>query len=365
MTRFFSARSLPLGLALAITLAGCSVVQESKVDYRSADRGKALDVPPDLNRLSNQGRYQVSGQTASAAQYDRQNQQSQGVAPNQVGSIALKREGARRWLVTSEPLDEVWAKVGNFWQANGFNVEVKQPQTGVIQTNWAENRAKLPQDFIRESLGKLFENLYSTGELDKFRTRVERNAEGQTEISISHRGMIEVYTSERSDRTVWQPRPSDPELENEFLRRLMVALGSNEATATQALARVAQPIATATLQSANGVPAIRLQANFDDAWRRVLLALDRTGFTVQDRDRSQGTFQVRYVPASLPGQNAEPGFFDKLFKRNQPVVTTETRQLVLRSEAGQTLITVATAQGQAGPSGEAKTVLELLLPELQ
>jgi outer membrane protein assembly factor BamC len=259
----------------------------------------------------------------------------------------------------------VWTKVGNFWQANGFNVELKQPQTGVIETNWAENRAKLPQDFIRESLGKLFENLYSTGELDKFRTRVERNAEGQTEISISHRGMIEVYTSERSDRTVCQPRPSDPELENEFLRRLMLALGSNEATATEAVNRVAQPIATATLQSANGVPAIRLQANFEDAWRRVLLALDRTGFTVQDRDRSQGTFQVRYVPASLPGQNAEPGFFDKLFKRNQPVVTTETRQLVLRSEAGQTWITVATTQGQASPTGEAKTVLELLLPELQ
>jgi len=365
MTRLFATRFLPIGLVVAASLAGCSGLQESKVDYRSADRGQALDVPPDLSRLSNQGRYQVPGQAASATRYNQQAQQDKGVVPNAVGTVQLQREGQRRWLVTSEPLDNVWAKVNQFWQANGFNVEVKQAQVGVIETNWAENRAKLPQDFIRESLGKLFENLYSTGELDKFRTRVERNPQGQTEIRISHRGMIEVYTNERSDRTVWQPRPSDPELENEFLRRLMIALGSTEVNASQAVASAPAPTATATLETANGAPVIRVAAGFDDAWRRVLLALDRTGFTVEDRDRSAGVFTVRYVPASLPGQNTEPGFFDKLFKRDQPQLGTETRQLVLRRAGEQTTVSVTDAQGGASPAAEAQAVLTVLMPELQ
>jgi uncharacterized lipoprotein len=64
-----------------------------------------------------------------------------------------------------------------------------------METDWAENRAKIPQDFIRQSLGKFLDSLYSTSERDKFRTRLERTPSGETEIYISHRGMIEVYPS--------------------------------------------------------------------------------------------------------------------------------------------------------------------------
>ncbi|MGA1732992.1 MAG: outer membrane protein assembly factor BamC, partial [Burkholderiaceae bacterium] len=154
-------------------------------------------------------------------------------------------------------------------------------------------------------------------------------------------------------------------LENEFLRRLMIALGSTEVNASQAVASAPAPTATATLETANGAPVIRVAAGFDDAWRRVLLALDRTGFTVEDRDRSAGVFTVRYVPASLPGQNTEPGFFDKLFKRDQPQLSTETRQLVLRRAGEQTTVSVTDAQGGASPAAEAQAVLTLLMPELQ
>src|SRR6185369_14720406 len=89
----------------------------------------------------------------------------------------------------------------------------------------AENRAKIPTDVIRNTLGKLLDSAYSTSERDKFRTRLERSANGGTEIYISHRGMIEVYSNVQKDQTMWQPRPADPELEAEFLRRLMVKLG--------------------------------------------------------------------------------------------------------------------------------------------
>src|SRR6185295_14535420 len=115
------------------------------------------------------------------------------------------------------------------------------PEAGVMETEWAENRAKLPQDMIRSFLGKVLDTIYSTAERDKFRTRLERNEEGGSEIYISHRGMIEVYTSARNATaatatTAWQPRPPDAELEAEFLRRLMVRLGSQEEKAKQLVA---------------------------------------------------------------------------------------------------------------------------------
>jgi outer membrane protein assembly factor BamC len=125
--------------------------------------------------------------------------------------------------VVSRPADQLWGPVREFWQENGFLLTLDQANLGIMETDWAENRAKLPQDFIRNALGKVFDSLYSTGERDRFRTRLERNAAGSTEIYISHRGMIEVYNNTQKDQTVWQPRATDPELEAEFLRRLMVA----------------------------------------------------------------------------------------------------------------------------------------------
>ena len=101
-----------------------------------------------------------------------------------------------------------------------------------METDWAENRAMIPSGPIRNLLGKIIDSAYSTGERDKFRTRLERgSAPGTTEIYISHRGMVEVYTSKDESSTVWQPRPPDPELEAEFLGRLMLRFGVDDARA--------------------------------------------------------------------------------------------------------------------------------------
>ena len=41
--------------------------------------------------------------------------------------------------------------------------------------------------------------------------------------------------------------------------------------------------------------ALALDVGFSQAWRRTGLAIDRAGFTVEDRDRSRGLFFVRYA----------------------------------------------------------------------
>jgi outer membrane protein assembly factor BamC len=357
---------LSLLAAAAVLATGCSILQEDKIDYKSAERGVTLDVPPDLTQLSRDSRYNVPGSvvTASGYQTAQPAQASSGTtAVNTVGDVRIERAGHQRWLVIDRPADKLWSPVKDFWQENGFLLELDQENLGIMETDWAENRAKLPQDIFRRTIGRVFENLYSTGERDKFRTRLERNAAGGTEIYISHRGMIEVYSSAQKDQTVWQPRPADTELETEFLRRLMVKLGVSEAQA-KAAAETAPVQAVARVTTVNNVPVVQIADGFDRAWRRVGLSLDRTGFTVEDRDRTQGVYFVRYVPAQATDA-AKPGFFGRLFGSSAPEATPAKYRVVVRSSGESTTVTVLDAQGQPDSSANAQNILQLLASDLK
>jgi len=357
-----------LGLiALAASLAaGCSVLQEDKIDYKSAKQASTLDVPPDLTQLSRESRYQVPGSVVTASGYQTAQPataSSATTAVNSVGDVRIERAGNQRWLVVDRPADKLWVPVKDFWQESGFLLQIDQEKLGILETDWAENRAKLPQDFIRNSIGKVFENLYSTGERDKFRTRLERNAKGGTEIYITHRGMQEVYTSNSKDQTIWQQRPVDPELENEFLRRLMLKLGASEAQAQAAVAS-APPQPAARVASVSNQSVVQIDDGFDRAWRRVGLSLDRTGFTVEDRDRTQGIYFVRYVATAQ--QTEKPGFFSRLFGGSTTEATPAKYRVLVRSSGdNSSTVSVQDAQGQADTSANAQRIVQLLADDLK
>ena len=360
------------GATVLLAATGCSVLEPDKIDYKSSGRGVSLEVPPDLTQLPGQSRYQVAGGAATASGY----QASQAAAstatsttaPNTIADVHFMRSGDERWLRVDRPPEKVWGAVRDFWLDNGFLIAIDQPATGIMETDWAENRAKIPQDFIRNTIGKVFDSLYSTGERDKFRIRMERNAQGGTDIFISHRGMEEVYNSARRDSTVWQPRARDPELENEFLRRLMVKLGVSQEQAKAALASAsAAGAAGAAPQSrivnTGSAPAIEMSDDFDRAWRRVGLALDRTGFTVVDRDRSKGIYYVRYIDPNTEKQ--EPGFFGKLFGKGTAPLPTSQYQVVVHSQANTSTVTVQDNQGAAVPLVDAQRIVKVLADEMK
>jgi len=360
-----------LGLITAAGLlaAGCSVLEEEKVDYKSARQINSLEVPPDLSQINRDGRFQVPGSVVTASGFQTAQptaQVGQGTAVSRVGDVRIERAGDQRWLVVDRPADQLWGPVKDFWQENGFLLKVEQQSLGILETDWAENRAKLPQDIIRRTLGRVFETLYSTGEYDKFRTRVERNAAGGTDIFISHRGMEEVFTSASRDQTVWQPRQADPALENEFLRRLMLKLGATDAQAQAALVATApaQVQAQARVTTVNGQMVMQLNDSFDLAWRRVGLALDRSGFTVEDRNRAQGIYFVRYV-ADTPSKE-QPGFFSRLFGGQRPGAAPVSYRVLVRA-AGDNLsnVSVLDAQGQADASPTAQRIVQLLAEDLK
>jgi outer membrane protein assembly factor BamC len=350
-------------LGVTLVLGACSALETDKVDYRATARAPKLDVPPDLTQLSKDTPYSVVGGavSANASKAGTSETFKTSIAATSVGDVRIERTGNQRWLVVNRPADKLWEPVKEFWQENGFLLAMDQDKLGIMETDWAENRAKIPQDFIRASLGKLLDTFYSTPERDKFRTRLERDASGNTEIFISHRGMVEVYTTDRVGQTVWQPRAADPELEAEFLRRLMVKLGVSQEQ-SKALVANSAPKQVALVATVNGQPVLQLDEGFDRAWRRTGLALDRTGFTVEDRDRKQGVYFVRYQ--ALSTDSAEPGFFSKLFSGSNKAAQATKYQIAVKSTGDKSTVSVLDANGKPEASETAQRIVKVIADDI-
>ena len=368
-----SLTTLASAAALTCLLAGCSSLEESKIDYKSASQAPTLQIPPDLTQLKRDSRYQVAGTNSASAAANAtgvRNVNDAGTATNQAGQAQIIRAGNQRVLLIQRSADSVWEPLREFWKDNGFVLITDQPELGIMETDWAENRAKLPQDFIRKAVGKVFDSLYSTGERDRFRTRIERTDKG-IEITITHRGMAEIYTSALKDQTIWSPRASDPELEIEFLRRLMLRLGgsSMSASASQIGTIAAAPNAAGGLAAdvkiikQNQLPAIEINDGFDRAVRRVGVALDRMGFPVGDRDRAQGVFFVRYAPPGSPDK--EPGFFAKMFSSEKATPVLAKYRIAVTSKGDVSVVQVQAADGIPDTSANAEKIIKLLADEIK
>lgn len=368
---------------LALVLAGCSgsLLESKKIDYQSARQVRPLEIPPDLTAPSRDNRYAVPDvspkgvATYSAYTADRAAQPAAGTTPAVLspagdGKMRIERAGNQRWLVLNGKPEDLWVTVKDFWLENGFILNIERPEIGVMETDWAENRAKLPQDFIRSTLGKVLDSLYSTGERDKFRTRLEAGQEpGTVEIYISHRGMVEVYANEAKDSTVWQPREPDPELEAEMLSRLMMRFGADESRA-RAIVNATPQAERATLNQSAGGTTLVLDESFDRAWRRVGLALDRTGFTVEDRNRSEGVYYVRYVDADRDTSKKDEGFLSKLaFWRSDsnkaPVPDGNRYRINVAAQGERSQVRVLTAEGGEDRSETAGRILRVLHQQLR
>jgi outer membrane protein assembly factor BamC len=341
------------------------------IDYKSQGEKKTpnLSVPPDLSMPTVDKRYGVSDGTATLSQYSATSTKGKEVVnkntvtPEQAG-FRIEREGNRRWIVTQKSSTELYPKIKSFWEDTGFLLATDSPNTGIMETDWAENRSNIPDDMVRRFLGKNLESIYSTGERDKFRTRLEKSPKGETEIYVSHKGAKEELTGVDKNTTMWTTKPSDPELEADLLARMLVYLGSsNEAAkvAVKAASDTAKPRVT-RLQVIDQVDALVIAQGFDRAWREVGLGLDRSNFSVEDRDRSKGVFYVRYVRSNLEPASKQ-GWFSNLFSasKEDELKKAKKYQVIVKSlDNNSTKVTVLDELGSKTTTEVAKSILSIL-----
>lgn len=367
-----------LSLTLGLTACTTSTVSSDKVDYKSGgtQRGPNLAYPPDLVTSQADRRYLVQDGSATMSDYNailKKGGEVRKTPLTGIPGMRMVRDGDKRWLVIDKPATELYPQVKDFWQENGFLLLVDSPTTGIMETDWVENRAKIPQDYLRSLLGGVLSSVFDTGERDKYKTRLEAVKSDQTEIFITHKGASEEPVRDNSGgviSTKWVPRPNEPDLDAAFLVRLMERLGSTQEQAKAQLAAANLPTAKVAkaklVQDNSGAAVIELPSTFDRAWRDVGLALDRSDFTVIDRDRSKGVYFVRYVNTKDTGDSVSKGFFSGLFnsKDEAALLAKQYRIYVKANGADASQVFVQDAEGNAENSPAGIKLLTLLSEQL-
>jgi outer membrane protein assembly factor BamC len=378
-----------LSVTIIAGVAGCgsigSMFEPDRIDYKSASKAptKTLEVPPNLTQLQRDNRYanqENNRGIATATGYSMQqtnapssSANTQVIAPAKATDMHLERAGNQRWLVIKQSPEALWPQIKDFWQDSGFLVSIELPEAGVMETDWAEKRLNVPQGTVRSWLSKALDSAYDSGIRDKFRTRLERAPDGSTEIYISHRGAEEkligaANVQSGAQTTTWVSRPSDPELEVQMLSQLMTRLGAEEVKAKAIVANVSPIQQRSKLIKGENGSYVEAGESFDRAWRRVGLALDRVGFTVEDRDRSQGLYFVRYVDQDKDAQDkAEKGFMSKLFSfgSSDDPKSAQRYRISVKEEAGNSRIQVLNGEGRPDTSATAGKILALLNEQLK
>jgi outer membrane protein assembly factor BamC len=360
---------------LAVALGGCEslsgVSPSKRIDYKSVSTGPALELPPDLTTPRYDDRYQVTTATGLAAAGANKGTKSEFLP--QTPDAKIVRAGNERWLVVKATPEQAWNTSREFWQEQGFVLAVENPQVGMMETDFAENKAEVPGDWFKRTIGKYIDVFTSTYKQDKFKTRIERGAEPNTvEIYISHRGMEQVPTGKIDNSSpaafAWAVMPPNPALESEMLTRLMMKFGTPEPAARAAVVQAAiAPDRAVIDKNADGSYKLTVQDAFDRTWRRVGLALDRAGFTVIDRDRSRGVYFVRYGdPDGLAAKANNAGWLTKLqFWKSDEKDKPEQYQIVVAESAQISVVSVQDPGGAPDRTPTSEKILALLKDQLK
>ncbi|WP_148051463.1 outer membrane protein assembly factor BamC [Inmirania thermothiophila] len=325
-----------LAPALALAVAACGgsgYVNERRVDYGQARAMPELEVPPPLAAPDASQAAALPPDAGVAAAYE-------------LAGVRVRRAGTYRWLEVEAPPAEVWGRVRAFLTEQGLAIAHEEPALGILETEWAENRASIRGGFLYRILPKL----YSTNTRDRYRVRLEPGERpGTTLVFLTHYGAEEVIEGARGNRDIgtgrWVMRPRDPELEAEMLVRLMAALGQPRQAAEAALAAAGDEAVAVEVEGGS----LRLGAEPDRAWRLLGLALDRGGFVVEARDAEARTYLVRPAAPVLPGGG---GLLARLGLGRGERAQGPYRLAVLSAEGGSRVVITA-ADGGPAPDEEA------------
>ena len=313
-------------LPLFLLLNGCEnipfIEQVTAPDYKATGRSRPLEVPPDLTSATTNDAYAIPGST-SYSDFKNGQQQDNGqpkILPNPEG-MKIVKAGAQRWLVVNAPAEKIWPLIRDFWIDMGFAVKKENPEVGVMETEWIKEGDLMIND-NKGTLDKFdawLDSLASgTANRKKFRTRLERGLQdGTTEIYMTHRsvdtapddgkekirtpyGVVDMgYKNDSKSKEDSKVDSRSDELDAELLRRLMVKLGLADKRAKEIIAAPISQKRAEIKKEADGSSSVEIQDPFDRAWRRVGLALDIIGFVIEDKDRSNGIYFVKYADVDI------------------------------------------------------------------
>ncbi len=334
-------------------------------DLKSGNFDDALDVPP-LEGGTTYSEY-AGGRT------QRQQVATAGAVLPAVENVELRRSGDSRWLEVQATPNQVWPKVVAFWREQGILLVEQNPSVGVMKTDWIDNRAEIPQDFLTRMVRKVADGLYATSTRDQFSVRMDAGTKaGTTEVHLTHRGMeekLETGTLGDAKRSVWQPSGTDAGKEAEMLRRLMLFLGVPEKKAAAVVAAPASAPRSgsgARLVGEGAGQVLVIPEEFRRGWRTTGAALDRAGFAVEDRDMTRGVYYVRYQDADAGAAGQKRSLGDRLaFWRKSDIDRVKQYQIKVEGNDTETRVSVLDPGGGKDAAASAGRILARLKEEMR
>lgn len=365
-------RNLNLGVILVslLSISACSTIDEitgakDSVEYKSVVSGDPLSIPPDLTQANQNTRYVAPEGVARLSDYlDDQRHQSLNPADRvlpQSSSIQVMRDGSLRWLVVDQPAEKLYPQLVEFWNDQGFTINNQNPLAGIIETDWAENRAKIPEGWLRSALGSVLDQVFDSGERDRFTTRLER-VNGKTEIYVSHQHMEETPTIDGS-AFKWVFGKEDPGVNAAMLARMMVYLGTDRQTVADEISQARDVNTEINTSLGEGQASLVISESFDRAWRHVGVAIDSAHFTVEDRNRSQGDYYIRYLDTDTGEKIEQPNMFSRVFGGKNTAEPLKLR-VHLSDVTNGTEVTVLNENGQQLTDATARRIINVLAKNL-
>lgn len=362
-------------LILITFLAGCASNSDEKVRYKSSNAYPTLEIPPDLTQLDDSQNLALPGSKIGTRQatgrFKDEGPLLERVLPR-IENVSIQGSGDYHWLSVDFPITDTYKLMKQFWIEEGFTLQKDEPLIGIMETEWLENKAGLMQSdnfFLA-----LLASMSSTDTLDQFRTRLERDENGMTNIYIAHKGREYILMDEDESRVVerdrgWQPRPNDPELEVEMLSRAMIFMGLQDEKVSQQLKRIGKFQNRAKLLSDDdGAITLMLLESYDRAWNRTLLNLQRMDIEITEQNKSDAQIKFKQQAANETSENAdeEPGFFSSLFSSDEETAPTMEIELALNETTNEsTQVDVIASDGTVDNSEQSKQILRLLFEKLK
>lgn len=304
-------RRLSLGLSVVcmMALAACSNSKKEDQPYLHAKAPPPLEVPPGLAMPKQDADTALPElpPTAPTAEVGitppNLLKQAQAPAPEETTppaavTLHIEQQGAQRWLVVPAPADQVWRRVKGFLVEQGFTLAQADEKTGTLETDWRDE----PQAAQKNEGNAASKR----GLKDKFTLHVAAGrVSGSSEVTVAHLGLQRIVAKGKAQ---WQPRAADPTLAAALLDKLQAYFQEKQDTSA-ADADMPAVRATVTTDSTTGVSTLSLKEDFDRAWQRIGATLRRSGFVIEDRNRSEGVYLVRLGEAF---KDAKPGLVSQL-----------------------------------------------------
>ena len=281
---------------LVAQLGGCGylfgdrgVFRDKSEDYKRAPELPVISLPEGKETTALQEIYPIppTGSTVIAPGDFEVPRPTPLVAGAQDETVRIQRLGDENWVLVEEAPGQVWPQVRNFLSSAGINVMRLDARAGLMDTDWLS--------FEESSIPS------------RFRMRIEQGVQrGTSELHV-------LQQNQAGDITEWPAQSDNLDQEQEMLRSLAQYIADSVGNAPVSMVAEQQINASGRIslqQDSAGESYIQLTLPYDRAWASLGLALEKSQFEISDRDRSKGTYYLKFLG---PEGEEDSGWFDWLW----------------------------------------------------